>query len=62
MSTQTAHSSGKKQFRLNQKKNYEAMFDPYYIVMKNEESAQYAAYDKFYKSNPNCNNIVGDYQ
>ena len=38
------------------------MFDPYYIVLKNQESAQQTAYDQFYKNNPNCNNIVGDYK
>ena len=38
------------------------MYDPYYIVRKNEESAQQATYDNFYKTNPNCNNIVGDYK
>ena len=38
------------------------MFDPYYIVRKNQESAQQTAYDQFYKNNPNCNNIVGDYK
>ena len=37
------------------------MFDPHYIVVKKQQSAQQTAYDSFYKNNPNCNNIVGDY-
>jgi len=38
------------------------MFDPYYIVRRRQESAQQTSYDQFYKNNPNCNNIVGDYE
>jgi mannosyltransferase OCH1-like enzyme len=37
------------------------MFDPHYIVVQKQQSAQQTAYDSFYKNNPNCNNIVGDY-
>ena len=39
VSTSHTDQSGKKQFRLNQKGKHEAVFDPYYIVRKREESA-----------------------
>ena len=62
LSTQQTDASGKKLFRLDPKGKHAAMFDPYYIVKRKEESAQQTAYDQFYKTNPNCNNIVGDYK
>lgn len=39
LSTQHTDTSGKKQFRLDPKGKHEAMFDPYYIVLKKQESA-----------------------
>lgn len=62
MSVSQTDTSGKKLFRLDKSGNHEAMFDPYYITRKNEESAQQTAYEQFYRKNPNCNNYVGDYK
>ena len=62
LSTSITDNNGRKQFRLNAKSKHEAMFDPYYIVKKNQQSATQTAYEQFYKNNKNCNNIVGDYQ
>ena len=62
MSTQSTDHTGKKAFRLATGKQYEAMFDPFYVVKSEQQSLHQTSYENFYKNNPHCNNIVGDYR
>ena len=62
MSTQKTDQMGKKSFRMTTGEKYEAMFDPYYIINYKQQSQNQTSYENFYKTNPLCNNIVGDYK
>ena len=62
LSSSTTNAQGSKLFRLDQKAGHEAMYEPFHIMKKSQQTHHQSAYEQFYKNNPKCNNIVGDYQ
>ena len=38
------------------------MYEPFYIMKRTQQQLHQSAYEQFYKKNPKCNNIVGDFK